>query len=619
MMEGFDKQWRIVNNKMVTYTNLSPGDYTLFVKAWANDKNKALVRELHIHTLPPIWATSWAKALYILVILILGYLAFRYLNERASTRRNEQLMQAKLQFFTDISHEIRTPLTLILSPLSKLINKNNDLTLVQTYNTMYKNGIRLLQLVNQVMDLRAVEFGKKKLCTEEVNITIFVRDLKNSFNNLAEEKGLAYTFSSDPEEITGYIDTDIIAKVLFNLISNAFKYTEKGSISVSIHLHKRRKLILSITDTGKGVSPENKTLIFERFYTIQKGSSERANSSGIGLHLTSKLVKLHHGEIQLESNPGVGSCFSVLIPVLKEEYTTEEISENKTDTINSTLKPYLLTNNNKLQKTKKPSHHHQKYSLLIVEDNADIRSLIFSEFGEIYHILEASDGKEGLRIAMEKKPSIIISDVVMPEMDGIEFCKKIRHNEHTMDIPFILLTARTSIENQVEGLEYGADAYIAKPFDLNYLHAKIQRLIQSRENLRKNFIPETEADKQNYSIPESHDDKLLRKLNEVIHDNLDDTDLSVDVLCKKVGLSRTHLNRKMKDLTGESPATYIRQLRLRKSVRLLKEHNLTISEIAFTVGFSSPSYFSQAFRDYYGVTPKEYIAMEDVIHLNDKK
>lgn len=608
MMEGFDKQWRTAKNKMVTYTNLNPGDYTLVVRAWMNDKEHALVRKLQIKTLPPLWGTVWAKMLYIILAMIIGYFAYRYINDRLSAKRQEQLMQEKLQFFTDISHEIRTPLTLILSPLSKLMNKNTDISLGQTYHTMYKNGVRLLQLVNQVMDLRAVEFGKKKLFTEETNITIFVRDLKNSFNNLAEEKNLTYTFTSEPEEISGFIDVDIISKVLFNIISNAFKFTDNGSVSVALTVNDKNKLAITVSDTGKGIPSNQQEQIFERFVTI--GMSERMNSSGIGLHLTSKLVKLHHGVIRLESKEGAGSCFSIILPYLKENYTEEERTDHTGLSSLYALKTYLPMEDNKNEEKVKTNTNF-RHSILIVDDNADIRQLISAEFSNVYRILEASNGKDALRIAIEKKPTLIISDVIMPEMDGIEFCEKIRNNSQTSDIPFIMLTARSSIEHQIEGLERGADAYVAKPFNIVYLKARIERLIESREKLKKKYSADILIEEKPIVVAESQDDKLLKKINELIEDRLDDTDLSVDILCKELGLSRTHLNRKMKELTGESPATYIRQLRLNKSARLLKGRSFTISEIAFVVGFSSPSYFSQAFRDYYGMTPKEFMDMEE--------
>jgi len=603
MMEGFDTQWRTVNNNMVTYTNLNPGKYTLTVKAWINDKEQALTRKLIFETLSPFWKTSWAMISYLLLLVMIGYMIYRYIHIRISTRQEAQLMQEKLQFFTDISHEIRTPLTLILSPLSKLINQNTDSSLIQTYNTMHRNGIRLLQLVNQVMDLRALEFGKKKLYTEETNITEFIRELKKSFNNLAEEKGLEFTFSSVPEEISGYIDQDIVAKVFSNIISNAFKYTESGGIHVSIGIDKKRRLVISISDTGKGIPGNQQKQIFERFFTTS--TQQRSNSSGIGLHLTHKLTELHHGKIVLESKEGKGSIFSIIIPFLKEDYAPQEI-KHKQNTSSAYKTISLPEDTSRKENQKHKSKTNFRYSLLVVDDNKDIRQLINSEFNNKYQIWEAGDGKEGLHIAMEKEPTLIISDVIMPKMDGIEFCEKIRNNEKTSLIPFIMLTGRSSIEEQIEGLECGADAYIPKPFDMQFLQAKIEHLIKSREKLKKKYIESPSKEEETPPASKSYNEKLLVKLNEFINVKLDDTDLSVDMLCKELGLSRTHLNRKMKELTGESPATYIRQLRLQKSVQLLKENNLTVSEIAFSVGFSSPSYFSQAFRDYYGITPKEF-------------
>ena len=613
MMDGFDVHWQTVKNRMVTYTNLSPGNYKLYVRAWNDNKEKALERTLTVKMLPPFWATTWAKIGYLLLCLIIAYLIYRFISERISIRRHEQLMQAKLQFFTDISHEIRTPLTLILSPLSRLISNNKDIKLTSTYNLMYRNGVRLLQMVNQIMDLHAVEFGKKKLYVEETNITVLVRELKKSFNNLAEEKNILYDFSSVSEEIIGYIDTDIISKVLFNLISNAFKYTDSGFIKVSLET-KKNILVIAVSDSGKGISPEQKDLIFERFYMIDPLSSERKKSSGIGLHLTSRLVKLHRGGIQVDSEEGRGSCFSVAIPFKKEDYTREEFVEKKS-TFSEEITLIQPEDGKIVIKESKSNKH--KHAILIVENNRDIKELIISELKDIYQIYEASDGKEGLRMAIEKKPSLIISDVKMPEMDGIELCQKIRHNEYTMHIPFIMLTARSSVKQQIEGLEHGADAYITKPFDLDYLCVQIERLIAGKENQKKQMVTIEQIDSPHQIGVESHDGKFLKKLGDIINEHLDDTELSVDFLCQKIGLSRTHLNRKMRDLIGESPASYIRQLRLHKSVRLIKERNLSISEIAFKVGFSSPSYFSQAFRDYYGLTPKEFISTE-ALSTSDK-
>ncbi|MDR2764127.1 MAG: helix-turn-helix domain-containing protein [Tannerella sp.] len=618
MMEGFDKQWLTVKNKMVTYTNLGAGDYTLHVRAWINDREHACLRQLSIRTLPPFWATKWAEMGYLILLLSVGYLAYRYISDRVSIRRQEQLTQAKLQFFTDISHEIRTPLTLILSPLGKLISKNTDATLMQTYNAMYKNGMWLLQLVNQILDLRSVEFGKKKLQVEETNITVFVRDLKNSFNDLAAEKELAYTFGAEPAEITGYIDMDIVSKALFNLISNAFKYTKQGAIDITLAIREHKWLVISIQDTGKGIPPDQQTRIFDRFYMLDPQSFGYAHSSGIGLHLTGKLIQLHHGEIHLESEEGKGSLFVVSLPFRKEFYRPEEISKTHQAETSLEMKPALPADKRFAKKRPKPNFH-SRHTVLVVDDDEDIRQLISSECREMYHVIEAVNGREGLRLALENEPDLIISDMMMPEMSGIAFCEKIRHNEKCADIPFIMLTAYFSVEHQIQGLQHGADTYIAKPFDINFLKVTMARLIDSREKLRSKYSPTASAEASSPVIPSRNHDKLMKKLNEVLQSRLSHPDLCVDVLCRELGMSRTHLNRKIKEMTGKSPISYIRQLRLQKSVHLLQERNLTVSEIAYTVGFSSPSYFCQAFRDYYGVSPKEYVTMNQAADTESKE
>lgn len=610
-LEGFDQQWRTVNNRMVNYTNLNPGQYILHVRAWNKNKEQAVTRELTLQILPPFWATLWAKGLYLILFWIAGYLVYRYKRDRERVKAQERMMQMKLQFFTDISHEIRNPLTLILSPLSKLISKNTDASLMQTYNIMYKNGVRLLQLVNQIMDLRSLEFGKKKLCTEKQNITLFVRELKNSFNILAEEKNIDYQFQSDPEEIIGFIDPDIFAKIILNILSNAFKYTKTGYIKVSIRSKDNGMLELSVEDTGKGIPAEQQEQIFERFYMIDSSLTHTSDSSGIGLHLVKKLIDLHLGTIRLQSEVGKGSCFVVEIPCQQKQNAASERIAGNQSAISEEIKHYLQTEHS-LTDEKVKGAVHAKHTLLLVEDNPDIRRMLLAEFSPVYHILEATNGKEGLLLAIEKEPSLIISDIVMPEMDGLTFCRNIRNHGKTHRIPFIILTARSSVQQQIEGLELGADAYIAKPFDINFLRVTINRLIDSHANVdERQVIKASMSQKEPESARVSQNDKFLKQLTEVIHRHLDNSELSVDTLCKELGLSRTHLNRRMKELTGESPASYIRQLRLHKSARLLKTHDLTIAEIAFTVGFSSPSYFSQAFRDYYGVTPKEYAELDE--------
>lgn len=604
-LEGFDNQYHPIKNRLITYTKLAPGNYNLYIKAWINDKDQALEKTLTIEIKPPLWATFWAKLAYFIIFILFAYMLYRNTKKRITEKRKEELMQTKLQFFTDISHEIRTPLTLIISPLRKLILKCTDPELLQTYHRMHTNGTRLLQLVNQVMDLRAVEFGKKTLAIEEQNITNFMADLKNSFTSLADEKGISYAFNSSPENIKGYIDTDILSKILYNLISNAFKFTEKGKIDVSI-TEEKGLLKITITDTGVGIPLEQQKFIFDRFYMIDNSIADRSQSSGIGLHLTRRLVELHHGTISLNSEIEKGSTFNVCIPIKKEAYPISSIVTNRNHT-SDILQPFSnLSNSSKEYPSR--SNHNLKTTLLIVDDNEDIRKLIVDEFHGEYNLLEATNGEEALRIIIEKEPNIIVSDVIMPQMDGIELCRKVRNNDNIRHIPFILLTALTTIEQQIEGIENGADVYIPKPFDILYLRASVERLLKSREELRKKYLHSCENIlTETKPASESKEEKFINSLNQLIDEQIDNPDLNVDILCEKLAISRTHLNRKVKELTGESPATHIRRIRLQKASFLLKTKDLTVSEIAYSIGFSSPSYFCQAFREYYGVSPKDYM------------
>lgn len=608
MLEGLDKQWNVVRNRTISYTNLNSGSYTLVVKAWTNDEDHALIKKITIQVLAPWWATWWAKMTYCLLAALFCYFIFRAIKEKLTVKRNELIMQEKLQFFTDISHEIRTPLTLILSPLSKLMKKKEiDNGTLSTYSIMYKNGQYLLRLVNQIMDLRALEFNKKRLTLTEVDIVDFVREIKESFDELAADKTLQYTFNTTLEQKTGCLDTDLVGKIIQNLISNAFKYTNEGTIDITLKIGKNEagieSLTLAVADTGIGISREQQKMIFERFYKVPGKQQYQQNSAGIGLHLTKRLVELHKGTIGLISNINKGSVFSFTIPISRVFYENEGYVISKEQ--NCLLTSPLHIKDVKLLCSE---HRNNRYTMLIVEDNEDIKQMLAQEFGDYFKILLASNGLEGLKIAVEAEPSIIITDIIMPEMNGIEMCDKIRKNGFICHVPIIMLTACSSMMQQIEGLKHGADVYISKPFDLNYLHASVTRLITSRDELRRKYnsqLGQSESECKELNV-ESSDQKLLKNLNELIEKHISNTELNVDVLCVELGVSRTQINRKIKELTGESPALYIRQIRLHRSVLLLKKSEFSISEIAYMVGFSSPSYFAQAFKDYFGKSPKEY-------------
>ncbi len=603
-LEGFDEHWLDVKDK-VTYTNLSPGNYILKVKARRDGSASFLERELPIYIKAPVWFTVYAKCFYGLAFILLCWAVYLRYKEEARKKKEESLLQEKLQLFTDISHEIRTPLTLIISPLTRLMTTTKDAHLQAVYGTMFKHANRLLLLVNQIMDIRSLEFNKKKLSVDKVDITKFVSDLKEGFDASAEEKGLSLGMESVPDRIEGYIDTDIVSKIMYNLISNAIKYTEKGFVRIRLGLLEDERLSLEIADSGIGISKEMKDKIFERFFMVNYNNVDRTLSSGIGLHLTSKIVKLHKGSISLESEPGKGTSFKVVLPIARRFYMEEELVSKSEATIPITS---MIDSFASVAPAEENTPSASGECILLIEDNKDIRQLVKSELSGYFRIIEAGDGKEGLFKALERKPDLIISDIIMPELDGLELCKKIRNNEQLKLVPIILLSAKNSVAQQVEGIRAGADAYVTKPFDFNYLKALIVRLLQKSRhlsNLGLNMASINEVKKSEVTS----DDLLREKIIKVIDENLMNPDFSVDQLAFELSLSRTHLNRKFKSILSESPAVYIKRARLRKAAELLlTEPYLSVSEIAFKMGFSSPSYFTQSFREFYGVTPKEYVA-----------
>lgn len=599
-LDGFDKKWQAANSGVVTYTNLDPGNYTLYVRAWKNNPNDFLRKDLKICVLPPFWASNWAKLIYILMFMTLGVVSYNHLKRVKDRKQKEEQLKDRLQFFTDISHEIKTPLTMIMAPLGKLISQNPNSSVLPTYNLMYKHAHRLLLLVNQAIDLSAL--ANRQLCVEKTDISKFVEDIKTSFAFMAEEKGLSLNYDSSPTSIVGYVDQDILSKTLYNLISNAIKYTDEGEVDVELSLEDADTLLLKVCDTGRGIPKHLQEKIFERFFMIYDSSDKnRKFSSGIGLHLTSKIVQLHHGLMRLESDEGRGSIFSISLPINAGSYTSEEFAESEQPDDSSPSSHVLVPDHEAEVRTiAKMNNPRVAKKILVIEDEADIRELIVKEFSGEFSVFEADNGKEGLRKCIEINPDLVICDVLMPEMSGLVFCEKIRKNESFKNMPIFLLTARSALSQQTEGIMSGADAYITKPFDLKYLNAMVHRFIN-----RETGVKTMPNDPPEATVP-SADDMMLEKINMIIEDNIDNSEFDVDSFCRKLALSRTHLNRKIRELTGESPASYIKQTRLRKAASLLGDKSLSISEIAYMTGFSSPSYFSQAFREYYGVSPKEY-------------
>ena len=621
-MENFDSEWHLNNsNRSVTYTNLNPGSYVFKVKATLDGEN-FLQREIEVIIDPPFWLSIWAKITYILLVLIVIYAVYRYLTYRMEQKQiliekeqQKELSEAKLQFFTDISHEIRTPLSLIIAPLEKLIEKSNDAKNNSTYKIIHRNANRILRMINQLIDLQILEKGKLKLKLEKTSLDEFIRQIMESYEDLAKTNRIHFEMIVEDAIPLVYIDRDRIDKVIFNLLSNAFKFTPPdGNITVFLGI-KDTEVEIRIEDTGIGIDKEEQAMIFDRFYQIRDKKENTKPGTGIGLHLSKMMIELHQGTIRVESEPGKGSKFIVTLPLDENQYKPEYLEPVNPDRYPAFLKPSSSGFDwsippeikEKSESDRKPALSH---SLLLIEDDADILNYIQSEMSGKYTIYTANNGKEGLNRALIHLPDIIVSDIVMPEPDGLTLCRILKTNDKTCHIPIILLTAKTSMEQQIEGLEMGADAYISKPFNLKHLETQIDKLIQLRMVLKYKFAEVSDVEQPDTQIVSS-DEKLLQKFNDKLKEQIGNPNLSVESISHDLGLSRVHLNRRLKAIIHESPSTYIRNYRLKQAARLLTNKKLSIAEVAYAVGFSSHAYFSNIFKEQYGMSPSEYMLLQD--------
>lgn len=528
----------------------------------------------------------------------------------------EETTQAKLRFFTNISHEFRTPLTLLLGPVNDMesdpsLNETNKWRL----NLIHKNARRLMKLINQLMDFRKMEMGKMKLLAGEYDMVKFLQSFKDDFQNLASEKGIHLEFKTETENLMVWFDQDHMDKVFFNLLSNALKFTDKGG-TISIQLiqgknsfsgMERECVSIMVEDNGRGMSKEHLDKIFDRFYQIEQNENRR-EGTGIGLSLTKGFIEVHKGNIEVWSEKGKGTRFTIYLQMGNDHFSSDEIllsQELDLGKKDGLITPEL-SGPVSSSKTKNIAESTYKPVVLIVEDDPELREYIKQSLIEKYSIEEAENGKEGLAILEEKELDLIITDVMMPEMNGLEFTRIIKSKIETCHIPVIMLTAKTSEEQIIEGVEQGADDYITKPFNSNYLHAKIHQLIENKNSIKKFFK------KMGAKMPQrglsKMDKGFITHVNEIIEQNINNEQFGVELLGEKSGMSRVHLYRKMKQLTELSPNDYIRSVRLKKAVHLIVEENISISEAAYKTGFSTPSYFSKCFKDMYHQTPREYLA-----------
>lgn len=608
----------------VSFSDLAPGTYYFQVKA--KDYSSYSDVKIITITIAPAWyASGWAKIIYVLLASIIIYIIIMQVRHRSRAKQEilehihaEQINEAKLQFFINISHEIRTPMSLIISPLQKLLIMDKEPDRQKIYYTIYRNAERILRLVNQLMDIRKIDKGQMDIRFQEMDIVGFIRDLYNTFEQQARGKLINLNFQPDMEQLNVWIDPKNFDKVIMNILSNALKFTpEKGEINIHLHTGEDKEapqalkhyFEIIVEDSGIGINPAEMGRIFERFYQIRNSHNNSNIGTGIGLHLSRSLVELHYGTIKAENNNGKpGSRFIIRLPLGNEHLKAEEIeTDDKVGSkpVHTTTAlpapPQVEEENDKVRsKTKR--------RILVVEDDEEIRKYIRQELASDFHMQECTNGKEALAIVLKKAPDLIISDIMMSEMDGLTLCRKIKQNVTVNHIPIILLTAKSREEDKLEGLEMGADAYIVKPFNIEILRKTAFNLIKSREILRNNFSGnQIQEDKLKKLHVQSPDDKLLNKVMKVINDNLSNPDLNVEMIAIAVGISRVHLHRKLKELTNQSTRDLIRNIRLKQAALLLADKHHSITEVATLTGFANIAYFSTAFKELYGVSPKTYM------------
>ncbi|MEW4925485.1 two-component regulator propeller domain-containing protein [Algibacter sp. 2305UL17-15] len=638
MLEGFDEDWIFTSSKkrFATYTNISPGDYVLKVKASNNDAIwDSTPSELKIKITPPFYLTNLAYVIYGLLIIsaLVLYRKFTIIKttkkhqlelEHLENEKNEELQCIKLEFFTNISHEFRTPLTLINGPIEYLQNCDKDLSHKERqvqYALLQKNSSYLMRLVNQLLDFRKISQGRTRLVVRKSNIVTFIKEVGEPFQFLAHKQFIQFQINTSNENLKTWFDHDALEKMVNNLLSNAFKFTpEQGKITVEISEENDnvylKNVVIKVIDSGKGI-PENKMeTIFERFYTAENTDKKSPEGAGIGLAFTKNLVELHRGAIQVTSKENEGTTFIVKLPVNKEAYLNipEIVCKEESDSDflmrTSEKESYAIGINDDLLDGKLTKSRSKLPILLIVDDNPDIRIFVSEVLKKDYKIYAAENGKEGFTMALRTMPNIIIVDIMMPVMDGLELCEKLKTTNTTSHIPIVLLTAKISQESELEGLKNGADTYIRKPFDTEILKVKLKNIIKDRDILRQRFNRKINLQPKEVTVTSS-DERFLKQAIEIVEKHMMNTDFSVEMLVKEMNHSRSNLYLKLKEITGLSSSEFIRNIRLKRAVQLLEQSDYSVKEIMYMTGFNTAAYFSKCFKRQFGVIPSEYVRQKD--------
>lgn len=615
MLEGLDNTWKYVGGqRSVTYTNLKKGKYRLKIRStnadgvWVEN-----TRILPITILPSFWETGWAYFLYILslcfFIAVFTYIFFVIYRLRNKVSMEQQIADIKLRFFTNISHELRTPLTLIIGPIEKILQKQLSREIQDDLMLVKENTNRMLRLVNQLLDFRKVQNQKMKLKVSEVDLSVFIPFVMNNFKELSVRHHIDFCFETESEHLRIWIDQDKLETILFNLIANAFKFTPSGKSIVLTLKEEKNRVCIGVRDEGVGIEQEKQNVIFSRFETVMEKNLFNLPNTGIGLSLVKELVELHHGDIIVNSKIGQGTCFLVYFYKGKEHYSNEAVEWIVADFDKSTASDSIV------QKViqKESLINEDKPVLLLVEDNVELRAFMYNTFMEQFNILEAADGEEGMNIAIEHIPDMIITDLMMPKMDGIAMIKKLRNNMNTSHIMIIMLTAKADSETEFIALGEGADAYVTKPFSLNNLQVQVSNLLKRKVQLQEYYNHHL-LDNQKSKEPElkaersfsSNDKKFMHELIEFLNRNIDNNELLVDDLVSNFHMSRTVFFKKLKVLTGLSPVEFIREIRIKRAAELIKEDGYNMAQVAYMVGFNDPHYFSKCFKQVYNMTPTEY-------------
>ena len=637
-LEGYDADWNYVGGRnSAFYTNLSPGKYVFHVKGSNNDGVwNEQGRSLTIIVQPPLWRTWYAYLFYVIALAVISYAILHYVNikrnleaglklKQLEKQKQEEFHEAKIRLFTNFSHELRTPLMLIITPFEELVKRVDiPAELHDKLSIIYKNARKLLLLVNQLMDLHKNQAGSLELKVSEGDVCEYIKEIYYAFNQIALTNEVKFSLNCTPKTINAWFDKSLLEKVVFNLLSNAFKYTPSGeSVTMEVSetswsgldakqtdgLYKDENanyLVLRVKDSGKGIEEGEVDKIFTPFYQIPETSGINLSGTGIGLSLVYTIVQLHRGVIYVDNTERSGACFVVILPISRSAFSEDQIENIEFDKISE------VTNTDDIsaslpapEKVEGP-----KYKILLVEDDKDVRSYLKKSLEAEYTVIEAADGVRAYEKVVQDFPDLVLSDIMMPKRDGLELCTLIKNDIRVGHIPVILMTARSMVVHIKEGFQAGADDYIVKPFNMDVLQTRIRSLLASREQLKKLYGKRFSPDVMGIEV-KSADERFSQKLFDVIEKNISNEKLDVELLCTEIGISRANLYRKLKSITELSPMELIRNKRLEMAAKLLKESEMNVSEIASHLGFNSHSYFSNSFKTFYGCTPTEFVQMRN--------